>query len=168
MAVKRQLRVLLDTNVWLDFFLRNRRGRETAEKLIRRGIRDDVCLLYPSQSVLDVFYQVGLAYKRLLREDGVEIDEAWGRAINAQAWEAVNMMREAATVVGMDESDLWLAFKYRELNSDLEDNLVLAAAERAHADYLVSSDARLIAKASVPALSPEDMLAYLQIWDDED
>jgi len=61
--------------------------------------------------------------------------------------------------VGADEADVWLAAKYRALNEDLEDNLVLAAANRAKADYLITNDTQLIAKSPVPALTPRDWLA---------
>ena len=36
------------------------------------------------------------------------------------------------------------------------------AAERAHEDYLVTSDKQLIQKATVPALTPADMTALLE------
>jgi hypothetical protein len=50
----------------------------------------------------------------------------------------------------------------RGLNEDLEDNFVLAAFERAHVDYLVTSDCQLRQKATVPALAPKDMTALLE------
>jgi predicted nucleic acid-binding protein len=79
-------------------------------------------------------------------------------AIRDIAWACVDNMSELGTPVGADESDLWLARKYRRLHPDLEDDLVLAAAERAQADYLVTSDEALLRKAMVPALSPEDFV----------
>lgn len=61
----------------------------------------------------------------------------------------------------MDEADLWLACRYRTLTWDLEDNVVLAAAQRAEADYLVTSDRALIQRATVAVLAPGDMTAVL-------
>lgn len=161
----KQLRVLIDTNVWLDFFLSRRPNCDATERLIRRCAHDDVASLYPSRSIMDVFYQVGLAYKKRIRKDGIELNDAWAHAINDQAWECVRTMRELAVVVGMDESDLWLAYKLRDLHPDLEDDLVLAAAERAQADFLVTNDQQLIAKSTVAALTPQDMLAVFSARD---
>ena len=41
--------------------------------------------------------------------------------------------------------------------------MVLAAAERAKVDYLVTSDKQLIQKATVAALTPQDMLSVLEL-----
>ena len=65
-------------------------------------------------------------------------------------------MRERATAIGADESDVWLACRYLPFNNDLEDNFVLAAAERAQVDYIVTNDETLIRKSTVPAFTPED------------
>jgi predicted nucleic acid-binding protein len=62
----------------------------------------------------------------------------------------------------LDNSDVWLARKYRTLHDDFEDNFILAAAERAKVDFLVTSDQSLLRKATVAALSPQDMLAVLK------
>lgn len=64
--------------------------------------------------------------------------------------------------VGMDELDVWLACKYCRFNHDFEDNFALAAAERAKADYLVTSNQDLLHKATVAALSPENMCRLLE------
>ena len=163
MMGERQLRLVIDTNVWLDYFLNNRPGTEWSAKLIRRGLRDDVLLLYAPHAIQDVFYNVGLAYKRGLREDGVELDETWAQAIASQAWDCARTMSEIATMAGMDVGDLWLAFKYRDLQPDLEDDVVIAVAQRVKADYLVTNDKALIAKSPIATLSPKDMLAVLQV-----
>ena len=162
MVGERQLRVLVDTNVWLDVAEPNRSGRLVARRLLSRCRADDIALLYPPHAPQDVFYQVTLDAKRWVRSERGTITEEWAHAINEQAWEAVRTMRELGTVVGMNEADLWLACKYKGLNSDFEDNLVLAAANRVQADYLVTSDRQLIAKSTVAALTPQDMLAVLE------
>ena len=72
-------------------------------------------------------------------------------------------MRSIATGVGADESDLWLAEQHHRVHHDLDDNLVIAAARRAKASYLITRDIRLLNKATVPAVSPADMLALLGV-----
>lgn len=62
-------------------------------------------------------------------------------------------MDEIATAVGADSSDVWLVRKYQRIHADFEDCMVLAAAQRAKADYLVTSDEALLRHAPVAALS---------------
>ena len=120
-------------------------------------------LLYPVHIIPDVFYLAFIDVKRLLRGQGS--DELVAKAARSTAWEYVNSMREIATAVAADNSDVWLASKWESLHGDIEDNLVLAAAKRAQADYVVTSDRQLLshaALAGVAAVSPEDMRAVLQ------
>lgn len=120
-------------------------------------------LLYPVHIIPDVFYLAFIDVKRLLRGQGS--DELVAQAARTTAWEYVNSMREIATAVAADNSDVWLASKWESLHGDIEDNLVLAAAKRAQADYVVTSDRQLLshaALAGVAAVSPEDMRAVLQ------
>lgn len=156
-------RILLDTNVWLDAFLPERAARSIAQELIALALRSRVDLLYPVHTVPDVFYLAFIDIKRLLRGQGS--DELVAQAARTTAWEYVNSMREIATAVAADNSDVWLASKWESLHGDIEDNLVLAAAKRAQADYVVTSDRQLLshaALAGVAAVSPEDMRAVLQ------
>lgn len=156
-------RILLDTNVWLDAFLPERAARSIAQELIALALKSRVDLLYPVHIIPDVFYLAFIDVKRLLRGQGS--DELVAQAARTTAWEYVNSMREIATAVGADNSDVWLASKWEPLHGDIEDNLVLAAAKRAEADYVVTSDRQLLAHAAlagVAAVSPEDMLAVLQ------
>ena len=68
-----------------------------------------------------------------------------------------------ATAVGIDDSDLWLARKLRPLGIEFEDGIIVAAAQRAGADYLVTRDERLLRKAPIAAKTPEDALALLRL-----
>ena len=155
-------RILLDTNVWLDAFLPGRRVGGAARELVSTALRRNVELLYPVHIVSDVFYLSFIGIKRFLQGQGS--DELIAQAARTTAWEYVNTMRETATAVGADGSDVWLASKWEYLHADMEDNMVLAAAKRAKADYVVTSDKKFLAHASlagVAAVSPEDMLAVL-------
>lgn len=75
-------------------------------------------------------------------------------------------MSNMATCVGADESDIWLAKKNHAIHRDFEDDLIIAAVQRADADYLVTSDIELIKHAPVATLSPQDMLAYMTSMDE--
>ena len=161
MEERQQLRILVDTNVWLDRFVPQRPGAAHARRLFARCSRDDILLMYPPHTMQDVFYLVARDAEAWIRsQKGLLSDEA-AAAANSQAWECACSMSEMATMVSMGQGDLWVALKYRELHNDLEDDLVIAVAQRVGADYLVTSDKQLIAKSLVPALTPEDMLVVL-------
>ena len=72
-------------------------------------------------------------------------------------------MRDIACAVAADESDIWMACRQRALTDDLEDNLVIAAAQRARARFLATNDATLLRHAPVTALSAADALALISL-----
>ena len=161
--MSRPASILLDTNVWLDAFLPERIPTSSARELIRTAQSLDLQILYPVHIVPDVFYLAFIDVKRLL--GGQASDEVVASAARTTAWEYVNTMREIAVAVGADQADVWMACKQEYLHDDVEDNLVLAAVSRSGADYLVTSDKKLIdhaSLASVAAVTPEEMLRVLE------
>lgn len=157
-----QLRLMVDTNVWIDRFVPGRPKADVAQRFFARCSADDVLLLCPPHAPQDLFFVVQRDAKQWIRQQKGELTEAWAKAINEHAWEQVHQMLEVGTAAAMGPADIWLAQKYRELHSDFEDDIVIAVAQRVKADYLVTSDKRLIAKSPVAALAPEDMLTVLK------
>ena len=155
-------RVLLDTNVWLDAFDGARPRSREANGLIDACVRKGIDLLYAVGTVKDVYYLVGASLKRETRAAGEALSEDQARAIAVYAAACVTNMDEIATAVGADSSDIWLARKYQRIHTDFEDCMVLAAAQRAKADYLVTSDEALLRHAPVAALSVDDFLALVR------
>lgn len=155
------MRILLDTNVWIANYLPAHEGHGLVVKLLAAAISGGHELLFPVLSAKDVFYLLSHSQKLQARRDG-ELSEEQALAINEFAWGCVENMAALAVPVGADGSDLWLARKGRALQSDLEDGLIVAAAKRGGADFLVSFDERLVKKAPVAALAPADMLALLE------
>lgn len=156
------MRVLLDTNVWLDVYDGNRLGSKRANELIDRCEKAGVELLYAAESVKDVYYLISASLKRQARKDGGALSESQAKAISAYALACVANMDEVATAVGMDGSDIRLAQKYQAIHPDFEGNLVFAAARRAKADCLVTNDDALLRHAPVAALSVDDALALME------
>lgn len=154
-------RVLLDTNVWLDAFDGTRPRFREANELIDVCEQKGIDLLYAVGSAKDVYYLVGASLKRQARTSGEELTEGQASAISAYATACVANMGEIATAVGADATDVWLARKYQRIHADFEDCLVLAAAQRSKADYLVTSDEALLRHAPVAALSLGDFLALV-------
>ena len=142
--------VLLDTNVWLDDFIPSRARHDVVRKMIDRLIRSDVTLLFAMTSTKDVYYALASYFKGEVRRSA---DEA--------AWGFLQLMGRIATPVGVDMSDYWVASQLKYVHHDYGDNLVVAAAQRARADCLVTSDEALLRHAPLAAYSPEDMLRYL-------
>ena len=90
--------------------------------------------------------------------------ETDAQAIQHIAWGIVDSLQEVATPVGVDLSDLWFASKLRQVDGDLEDNLVRAAAKRAKVDLVVTWDKGMLVKAVVPTVTPADALAVMDAW----
>lgn len=153
--------LLLDTNVWLSYYLANRPSSDAVQTLLQTAYDKRWNIAYPACIIKDVFYLIAAELKRTTRAENGTITQSQARAAHEVAWACVNHLREHATAVGVDQSDVWLACKLRPVRDDLEDDLVLASAMRAKATYLVTCDKDLIMHANVPALTPTDALAAL-------
>ena len=158
--------LLLDTNVWVDFFEGARAGHAAARRLIERAGERGASLLYAASSAKDVFYLVACAVKAdCRRASGGSLTHEQTFAATELAWGCLDNMAELATAIGCDQSDVWLARKRKRLHHDFEDNLVLSAAERAHVDLLVTNDDQMRRHAPVAAMGVADALAYLESLD---
>lgn len=155
--------LVLDTNVWVDDALAFRPGHQAASMLIYKARAHGVELAYGITSMKDVFYLVTLTCKRYLRDQEVAVSEGAARACIDTAWDVTEKMTELATPIGADLSDVWFARKLRNVHNDLEDNFVVAAAERADADYIVTSDQGLLSNPHVRTMRAEDMLEHLRL-----
>ena len=138
------LRLLLDTNVWVDYFLaRGQRGRDAAALVTASYGRDDVALYVSALSVKDVYYLLQAALKAQLRAEGREVTPSDAAAAREVAWGCVRRVLELALVVGTTRTEVLRAVSYRRLHDDLEDDLLLSAATTCDADYVVTSDEAL-------------------------
>lgn len=167
MPESRDLSLLLDTNVWLDLFIPSNTGHDAAWNLVRaaaayKGPHGTLAqLLYPARIVADVFYMVRLEAKRWIATSSLGDPETRALACRNHAWDCIHDMDALGTAVGMDGSDVWTAIRYRSIHEDLEDDFILAAADRAHPDYLVTSDRKLARKARVATATPVDLSRML-------
>lgn len=156
-------RLLLDSNVWIDLFASDRPGRESAQALISWAVDHEADLLYAATSIKDVYYLLEEREKRRMRAAGKEITPASAAAVNEYAWGCIRTMEELATVVPVDQSDIWIATKYRSFHGDFEDDLLLAAVERSKADFLVTGDEALLRHAPVATVAPADLLRLVAV-----
>ena len=154
--------LLLDTNVWIENYVGERGELVESRELIDYCLSHEINLLVSITALKDVYYNIGRYLKAKARNEGAEVTESFAAAVEQLAWSSVLNLTELATTIPADLSDFWTARCFHELHRDLEDDLLLAAAQRAQADYLVTSDKRLLSKTLVPTLSPTDMLTLLK------
>lgn len=157
-----EITLLIDTNVWIDYFSPWRQGHELACTLFAMSVERGIDLLFAVSSSKDVYYQVQMSYKLLAKRCDGALTEERAVAARETAWGCVRWMGEVANPVGCDMSDMWLAQKHKTIHADYEDDLVIAAAIRSKATQLVTNDRSLIIHAPVSALSVEDALAYVE------
>ncbi|MBQ9001844.1 MAG: type II toxin-antitoxin system VapC family toxin [Eggerthellaceae bacterium] len=153
--------MVVDTNVWLDYLLGRRANHESAQNFIMEACRRDLPLVIPSNSLKDVFFLFQQQLKAANRADGRQTPEAAAVAARRAAWAAVDFIMEMATIGPSDQSDAWVASKYRDVHGDYEDNLVVACAMRLDARLLVTNDAELARRAPVAAMNTADALALI-------
>ena len=149
--------IVVDKNVWADFYLPDRPLHDQAFQFISTAEKHNANLAIPADAVKDVFYIVGKHMKQLVRENGGTVDEATARAINGFAWRCVDHMTDLAVSIPIDDRTAWLARHFRDITSDYEDGSVLACCELSKANYLVTHDKRLAAQANIATKTATEM-----------
>ena len=153
--------LVVDTNVWLDMEMPGD-NYEQVREFVLTARAADARLGIAAHSLKDVYT---LMQRRLKleneRDHKLPVDKA-GPSARVVAWAVVEKILETAEVVGSDYMDACIATKQRSIHDDYEDDLVIAAAMRMKADFLVTSDAALLRHCPVAALSPADATKWLQ------
>ena len=152
--------ILVDTNIWVDNYLSGRPQAQESRRFLDEAYMRGVQLAYPAHCIKDVFFLIQSGLKRLKHEQGA-VTEGDEIAIRSIAWECIRNMRDFACAVTADESDIWIACRHCALTEDLEDNLVIAAAQRAQARLLVTNDEYLLKHSPVPALSAANARTFM-------
>lgn len=157
--------VLLDTNIWLDYYLAGREGHAASFAIIDFMLCHEMAPLYAVSSIKDVFHIVRLGLKRAALSD----PHCSGKLTSSQlisaregAWACVDHMQSIATAVGADSSDVAYAIKQKGIHPDFEDDLVIAACCRADVDLLVTNDERFLRHCPVAALDARDALEWME------
>lgn len=155
-------KILIDTNVWLDYFLcRDAQTHKATRDLVVAAIMGDAVLYTSPASLADVFFVLGQEAKGFLRDDGETVGKERAAAVRESSWASLRAIMELSLIVPLAQAEALSAFTFRDLHDDFEDDLILAAAARADVDYLVTSDKRLRLHAPRACLSVEDMLTVL-------
>lgn len=131
------LRVLIDTNVALDLFLRREPWVTEAQGLVSAYTQGKVVGYLPASALTDIFY----ISRRIV---GAE-----------KAFQVVDLCLSAFVVIAVDRAAIDLA---RTLPGvDFEDNVQIACAQAAQLDAIVTRDATGFARAPMPTLAPKDV-----------
>ena len=137
-GTKRVLKLLIDTNVWLDYFLaRTNATRPIVELLSRAAEAEDIVLFSSSLSVKDVYYILGRTMKADARREGALTPEAIAGA-DETAWACVRLIRQKSIIASVGADEVFDSFVFKYHHNDFED------ANRIDADYVVTEDKNLI------------------------
>ncbi len=151
--------IVVDTNVWLDYFLGESLHHEDSYAFIVEAQRLNIPLVIPSHSLKDLFFILEQRLKAA--SDNGNSASSVAKSARSAAWAAVELVMELATVGSTDQSDAWIALKQRALHSDYEDDLVIACAIRLNARLLVTNDHQFIQHSPVTTLCAKDALTLI-------
>ena len=156
------LKLLLDTNVWLDYFLARTPGHRAAAELVALAEGSEAIALYTSSlSVKDIAYLLERDMKSGAREAGLVVSGQVAAAARETAWGCVRMVLESSLIVPMGHPEVLQAFTLKSVHDDLEDDLLLGSAYRADVDYVVTYDAQLARRSPVPCVDVAGALELL-------
>lgn len=139
------LKLLIDTNVWMDYF--SGRSDRTANVVHLIEIADAselIALFASSLSVKDVSYLVSAAIKKECRRKNGSLSDSAIAAADETAWACVRQMRELALIAPVGADEVFDSFVFKHHHNDFEDDLMLGVANRTDADYVVTEDKNLI------------------------
>ena len=137
-------RVLLDTNILLDYLDARRAEHAAARELVHAALGAGMALAAAASSYKDMYY---ILRRSLKDEDGA-------RGLIRGLMECVPI-----TAVDLRATDLAPAIASDEL--DFEDGLVRQVAEREHLVAIVTRDAAAFAGSPVPSFGPREFLELL-------
>lgn len=156
-------KVLLDTDILLDYLLGRDPGCAAVTELLSVLYEHSLMPYVTSLSLKDVFYLVSMLLKRMSRESsGGTLTEQSAAAAQEVAWACVRKLLESCLVVPMGSSTCLEACTLRSVHEDFEDDLQLAAAREMSIDIFVTADMRLMRHAPIACMSAQDACALLR------
>lgn len=157
------LKLLIDTNVWIDYFLsRSSECRQATELLVRAGESESVALYVVSHSIKDIAYILASTMKEQARRCAGELTEEAAAAAREVSWGCVRNMLDQAIVIPVGQTEILQAFTYKAVHDDLEDDILLGAAYRAGIDCIVTHDKRLAQRSPIACIDIGQALAMVR------
>lgn len=150
------LSLMVDTSVWIDYFMRSKLDNGASERLLEAAILNDTPLLVCPTTLKDVFY---ILPRRFRQQDTREGTAA--TSYEPAAWACIERILELAIPSPLGLFECTLARNLRNKFGDLEDNLILASGESAQADYIVTRDRPLLQRFPEVCVTPERALELI-------
>ena len=150
---------LVDTNVWIDYFMASEPHYKAVLSFFEAVDQRGGTLLYAPTTLKDVFFLI----PRILRREATASGELEEVSFDPAAWTCVRTMTEIAVAAPLSLPECDLAWMLRTTHGDLEDNLVIAAAETCNADYVISYDRAMLEHFSPACITPEQANKLLSI-----
>ncbi|MBC8114822.1 MAG: PIN domain-containing protein [Candidatus Saccharimonas sp.] len=135
------MRVLVDTNVVLDFLLRREPWMAQSRELLRAQREGKVELFISANSVTDLFYVI---HRQVGRH---------------RAWAAIRACLKNLTVVPIGRAELLAAAQLD--GSDFEDNLQVVCAVAAQVETITTRDVTGFDFSPIPVMLPADVVSRL-------
>ena len=155
-------KIVLDTNIIVDYLMGRDPACSECRQMLLMHAACEHAFYVTSLSLKDAYYLVSMQLKRMERQASGRLDDGMARAANEVAWACVRSLVENVLVLPVGRAESLMALTYKPLHGDFEDNLVIAAARSANADFVVTNDASLLRHAPIACLSSSDMLALLR------
>ena len=138
-------RILLDTNVLLDYLLHRDDHAKMAEAVMELGAKNNITLLCASLSLKDIAYLSSSAIRREFKPNESEVENFTRGFLSSRVpWRCIEQVKEMCDIVAVDESTCDKAFSLQKRHRDFEDDLIIVAAQQSGANCVVTSDAELI------------------------
>ena len=138
MSTEGVLKLLIDTNVWMDYFSGRSDRTANVVHLIEIADASELIALFASS------YLVSAALKRECRRKNGSLSDSAIAAADETAWACVRQMRELALIAPVGADEVFDSFVFRHHHNDFEDDLMLGVANRIDVDYVVTEDKNLI------------------------
>ena len=152
--------LLLDTNVWISFFIEGDSSHDETVRLLEEATSHNVTLSYTASTLKDVFYIVPRRARAQAVAAGFDVSNATFSPI---CWACAEKMTEIAVAVGQSLPECSLAWMLRSEHPDLEDNLIMAAAETSNVDFVVTYDRDMLEHFSPACITPAQALRLLEL-----
>lgn len=152
-----RMKLSLDTNVWINYFLKEEPNYRDCAKLLETAIAVEANLFVAPTTLKDVFYLI----PRCLRRQDVREGRADEASYAPAAWACVDFMLDIATPTPLSLAECSMARMLRTRFGDFEDNLLLATNETAQVDYIVTYDRPLLKQFPEVFVTPRRALELL-------
>lgn len=116
-----------------------------------------ILLAFTTPGILkDVFFLIGVSLKGWARETGEKVTEESALAVNEISWACLSQIQGMSIVLNLGFAEHLEASALRSKNPDYEDNLLLATAQNAKVDYIITKGKGLLANDVVSAITPAE------------